>query len=665
MSDRSTSVRLTLLGLLSAVSVCATAADAPTKVTYEEHVKPILRQHCFNCHHQGDKKGGLALDTFGSLIEGGGSGEIVFDDGDAESSRLWQLVNHDDTPVMPPNQDKLPAEKLSVIRAWIEGGVLENSGSKVKKKKQNALAFVASTGGKPDGPAAMPETLPLQTPLATDRAAAITAIAASPWAPLIAVAGQQQVVFYHSETAELLGILPFPEGIPQELRFSTDGAFLIVGGGEHSVRGVVAIFNVKTGERVATIGDELDTVFGSDANNTLTRVALGGPSKMLRIFDATSGDLTFDIKKHTDWIYAVAYSPDGVLVASGDRSGGLCVWEAETGRLYLDLVGHKDAVHSLSWRDDSNVLASASADGTVKLWEMNDGKTIKSINAHGGGVTSVQFDHQGRLATAGRDDRVRLWDTAGKELKVLQNGNEDMLEVAITHDGKRLVYGNWAGQVFNTPVDTPDQQVSLAANPAPAEKRVEEVKSNLVSVQQKLAPAKAQWDKTLQAVAEATKPLTALDQKIAGLRQQAAESEAAAKAATDQTAKLDQQMPVTTAAARDTQDVVTALRVSLKSDASKLVAVAEAEEKLAAELTEIAKLRRQRVATAASIETHQQTAAAKKAEADQLATTREPLEKKVAEAQALADTAKQAHDEIAAVATQVESKMQRLLSEIN
>ncbi|MEL6106226.1 MAG: c-type cytochrome domain-containing protein [Planctomycetota bacterium] len=658
-------MRISICVLIFATSVAAVGgADVPQKVTYEEHIKPIFRQHCANCHHQGDKKGGLALDTFGALIEGGGSGEIVFDDGDAEGSRLWQLVNHDDTPVMPPNKEKLPADQLELIRAWIEGGILENAGSKAKKKKKNALAFVASTGGKPDGPAAMPETVPQKSPVLTSRASAVTAIAASPWAPLVAVGGQQQVLLYHTDTSELLGILPFPEGMPQDLKFSRDGGFLIVGGGEHSVQGLVAIYDIKTGERVASVGDDLDTVFGADTNENLSRVALGGPQKMLRIFDATDGELLFDIKKHTDWIYSVAYSPDGVLVASGDRSGGLCVWEAETGRLYLDLLGHKGAIHSLAWRDDSNILASASGDGTVKLWELNNGKAVRTINAHGGGVMSVHFDHQGRIATAGVDNRGKLWDGNGKQLKTFGNGGEDVLEIAVTHDGKRAIYGDWTGAVFNASIDKPEERVTLAANPEPLEKRVEKIKTTLVSVQAQLAPAKTKLDQANQAVATAQNPLTQLDQQVAALRQQSANEEEAAKKAERRVAALDSELPGVTSLLRDLQDEVTALRVSLKSDAGKLLPLAEAEERLAGKLTEAARKRRERLQTHASIAAHRAQSVAKKGEADQLAATRPPLAKKLAEAQAAATVAKTAHDKIAATASEVQSKIDRMLAEI-
>jgi mono/diheme cytochrome c family protein len=79
-------------------------AAVEVKINFEDHIKPIFRQHCNSCHNQTEAKGGLALDTLAGVMAGGGSGEIVFD-GDAQGSRLWQLIAHEDTPVMPPGQD--------------------------------------------------------------------------------------------------------------------------------------------------------------------------------------------------------------------------------------------------------------------------------------------------------------------------------------------------------------------------------------------------------------------------------------------------------------------------------------------------------------------------------------------------------------------------------
>jgi hypothetical protein len=637
----------------------AKTTDGPTpKITFDEHVKPIFRQHCLTCHNQSDKRGGLAIDSYGALLEGGGSGDIVYDDGDIDASRLWQLVNHDDTPVMPPEQPKIPAEQLAVLKAWIEGGILENSGSTAKAKKKNALAMAAPSTGKPEGPPPMPTALPQKVPVVTPRASAVTAIGASPWAPLIAVAGQKQIVLYHSETAELLGILPFEEGIAQSLRFSRDGRFLIAGGGEHSVRGIVAVYEIEKGTRVATIGDDLDTVFDADCNDTMSRVALGGPQRMLRIFDATDGSLLFDLKKHTDWIYAVAFSPDGVLIASGDRSGGLVVWEAATGRQFLDLIDHKGAINSLSWRDDSNVLASASDDGTVKLWDMVQGKAIKSINVNGGPVTAVRFDHKGQLVTTSNDRKARLFDAAGNQAKEFPPLPEAALEAAITHDSSRIVYGDWTGTVQLTTIADPPVATPLAANPPPAAERLQVVEQTLASIRTQLEPLAAASQAAKVKLDEAQQRMNEADAAVKAAMAAVQASQAKEQSLRTQSQQLREKLPAMTTTSRDTHDAVIAARLALgeMTDAAKIEAVAVAELNLAKLITEIAETRRGSVQSLAQAEaeknvTAELTAKVKPAE--------DALAQKRAEVEAMKkafDQAQQAHDAVAATMSEQERK---------
>ena len=138
---------------------------------------------------------------------------------------------------MPPNGDKIPAAKLETLRQWIAGGALKDSGAKAEVKKP--AVNLAMTGGaaRPEGPPVMPEGVSRQPPVYTPRPAAITALAASPWAPLVAIAGQRQIVLYNTDSAELAGVLPFPEGIPYALRFSRSGKLLLAGGGKAASAG--------------------------------------------------------------------------------------------------------------------------------------------------------------------------------------------------------------------------------------------------------------------------------------------------------------------------------------------------------------------------------------------------------------------------------------------
>ena len=293
----------------------------------------------------------------------------------------------------------------------------------------------------------MPERLSRQPVVYTARAGAVTALAASPWAPLVAVAGQKQIVLYNSDTAQLLGVLPFPEGIAHVLKFSRSGSLLLAGGGVGGKAGVVVVYDVKTGKRVFEVGDELDVVLAADINEDHTRIALGGPGRVVRVFSTADGSLVHEIRKHTEWIYALEFSPDGVLLATADRAGGMFVWEAETAREYQNLAGHKGAITDVSWRIDSNVLASSSEDGAIKLWEMDGGKEIKNWAAHGGGVSSIEFARDGKLVSVGRDRLTKIWDGNGAAIRELVAFGDIATEVAITHDGARVVAGDWLGEV--------------------------------------------------------------------------------------------------------------------------------------------------------------------------------------------------------------------------
>ena len=440
------------------------AGDAPTKITFDEHVRPILRENCAFCHSQDDKEAGLAADSFAGLMEGGSSGKVVVP-GDVDGSRLWALVSHKEEPTMPPDEDKLPDTQLDVIRKWIEGGALENAGSKAVIKKKTSLALAAPTGtGRPENPA-MPEGLGKAPVVHTSRAGAVTAVASSPWSPVVAVAGQKQIVLYHSDTGELLGVLPFEEGIPYVLRFSRNGSLLMAAGGRGAHSGCAVLYDVKTGRRLTKVGDELDVVLAADINDDQTRVAMAGPQKTVRIYSTETGEVLHQIKKHTDWVYAIRYSPDGVLLATADRSNGLFVWEADTARQYLDLRGHRGAVTDVSWRPDSNVLASASMDGSVKLWEMNDGKNIKSWNAHGGGAMCVDYTHDGRIVTAGRDKTAKAWNGDGQLQKQFPGFPEIALKATFSHDGKRVLAGDWSGQVRLWEAADATQVAELSPNP--------------------------------------------------------------------------------------------------------------------------------------------------------------------------------------------------------
>ena len=435
------------LGLWVLVFPSSSGAQQEAAVNYSEHVLPILTTHCLGCHNADKKKGDLDLSSYSAAMAGGGSGESAVA-GDSGASTLYKVIAHLADPKMPPKKAKIPDAEIAVIRKWIDGGLIDAPGGKAKKSKgpKVDLTLNVSTTGKPAGPVAMPEDLLLEPAIHTVRAEAVIALAASPWAPLAAVAGQHQVLLYNTDTLELSGVLPYPERRPAVLRFSRSGSLLLAGGGHGAKLGRVVVWDVRTGDRVFEIGEEFDQVLAADLSPDQTHVALGGPGKLVKIYSTKDGELLHSIKKHTDWVTAMEFSPDGLYLATGDRAGGLHVWEAKTGHIHHSLNGHKGAITDLSWRADSTLVASASEDGQVFLWELANGTKVKSWQAHPA-AAAVKYSRDGRLVTCGRDMLTRVWDGAGTKLKDFEAFTDLALRATFSHDGARVIAGDWTGEI--------------------------------------------------------------------------------------------------------------------------------------------------------------------------------------------------------------------------
>ena len=81
----------------------------------------LLERHCQGCHNAAVKQGKLDLTSRDGILRGGESGPAIVP-GNAKASLLYQLVAHEQEPVMPYKADKLSPEVIARIGAWIDAG---------------------------------------------------------------------------------------------------------------------------------------------------------------------------------------------------------------------------------------------------------------------------------------------------------------------------------------------------------------------------------------------------------------------------------------------------------------------------------------------------------------------------------------------------------------
>ena len=105
--------------LFPAIGPGGSLLAAAEPLTFEKHVRPILKTHCFLCHGEaGVTKGKLDLRLRRWLVRGGESGAVIAPGEPSES----YLLDRVDLGEMPPGDKKLSEAEIDVIRRWIAAG---------------------------------------------------------------------------------------------------------------------------------------------------------------------------------------------------------------------------------------------------------------------------------------------------------------------------------------------------------------------------------------------------------------------------------------------------------------------------------------------------------------------------------------------------------------
>ncbi len=101
---------------------------AAAAVDFAHDVVPILKQHCADCHLGSKRKGGLSMNTRADFLAGSENGKIAEPGKPDDALLLKLLITADKDDQMPPKGERVPADKIAVLRAWIAEGMVWQDG---------------------------------------------------------------------------------------------------------------------------------------------------------------------------------------------------------------------------------------------------------------------------------------------------------------------------------------------------------------------------------------------------------------------------------------------------------------------------------------------------------------------------------------------------------
>ncbi|TWT59126.1 Planctomycete cytochrome C [Thalassoglobus neptunius] len=141
--------KMCLIFVLSLTGAVATAAEPSTSKEiavqtelnsktmefFESRVRPLLVEHCHECHSGKVSKGGLKLDSISEILSGGESGPAVIPH-KADESLLIEAIRYESYEMPPAGQ--LSEKEIDVLVKWVELGAPWPGGDRTVRPASSA-----------------------------------------------------------------------------------------------------------------------------------------------------------------------------------------------------------------------------------------------------------------------------------------------------------------------------------------------------------------------------------------------------------------------------------------------------------------------------------------------------------------------------------------------
>ncbi|CAF9931923.1 MAG: hypothetical protein HETSPECPRED_008218 [Heterodermia speciosa] len=144
--------------------------------------------------------------------------------------------------------------------------------------------------------------------------------------------------------------------------------------------------------------------------------ASGHENGSVYIFSNDTGRLLHSLPGLVNSVRSVAFSPGGKLLAAAGHSKVIALYDVSSGEQVANLLGHGAWILSLDWSDTGEFLLSGAFDGKLKVWSIDQRACVATHTETDMALWSVKWLPKiGRsegFATAGANRSISLYREA-------------------------------------------------------------------------------------------------------------------------------------------------------------------------------------------------------------------------------------------------------------
>ena len=233
------------------------------------------------------------------------------------------------------------------------------------------------------------------------------------------------------DTVTLVKSFPARQDGVASVRFSLKEKDLLATGGKN---GTIRLWNYS-GELLRKFNGHPSAIRSINFNNNGNELATAGDDGMVRLWNL-KGEKLAEFK-HQVKLETTRFSPDGKLIATVGENGVL-LWNIN-GKQLAKLKVHQGYVRTVSFSPKENKLATAGDDGNIRLWNFSGKQLTKPFKTYQGRVTYINFSPNGKLlATASATNKIGLWNLSGQQVAEFTGHQGNIKSADFSPDGKLL-----------------------------------------------------------------------------------------------------------------------------------------------------------------------------------------------------------------------------------